>query len=121
MADNTQRLVEECCLTHLHVFPYSPRDMTPAARMPQVAPAQRAERAKRLRAAGERALARHLDSQIGKEIEILAERGGVGRARDYTLVGTPGVEPGKMFEGTVVGHDGRKLILDSEASGSRRA
>ena len=111
MADNTLRLVEDCGLTHLHVFPYSPREMTPAARMPQVAPALRNERAKRLRAAGAVALARHLDAQMGRRIEVLAERGGVGRAADFTPVATPGVAAGEMIAGVVAGRDGMKLRL----------
>ena len=111
MADNTLRLVEDCGLTHLHVFPYSPRDMTPAARMPQVAPAVRSARAKSLREAGERALVRHLDAQVGKRVEVLAERGGVGRAHDFSLVASPGVEAGEMIEGVVAGRDGMKLRL----------
>ncbi len=111
MADNTLRLVEDCGLTHLHVFPYSPREMTPAARMPQVALAVRSARAKSLREAGERALARHLDAQVGKRVEVLAERGGVGRAHDFSLVATPGVEAGAMIEGVVVAREGMKLRL----------
>jgi len=111
MADNTLRLVEDCGLAHLHVFPYSPREMTPAARMPQVAPAIRAQRAKELRAEGERALVRHLDAQIGRRIEVLAERGGVGRAHDFSLVATPGAATGAMIEGVVAGRDGMKLRL----------
>lgn len=111
MADNTLRLVEDCGLTHLHVFPYSPRERTPAARMPQVAPAVRSARAKILREAGERALVRHLDAQIGKRVEVLAERGGVGRAHDFSLVATPGVEAGEMIEGVVAGREGMKLRL----------
>jgi threonylcarbamoyladenosine tRNA methylthiotransferase MtaB len=111
MADNTLRLVEDCGLAHLHVFPYSPREMTPAARMPQVAPAIRAQRAKELRAEGERALVRHLDAQIGRRIEVLAERGGVGRAHDFSLVATPGAAAGAMIEGMVAGRDGMKLRL----------
>ena len=104
-------LIGECGLTHLHVFPFSPRDGTPAARMPQVARDVAKERAARLRLQGERALRAHLDQQIGKQIEILAERGGAGRARDFTLVRTPGAEAGTMFEARVSGHDGRALIL----------
>lgn len=111
MADNTLRLVEDCGLTHLHVFPYSPRELTPAARMPQVVKGVRSERAKRLREAGERALARHLDAQVGKRVEVLAERGGMGRAADFTPVATPGVEAGAMIEGVVAGRDGMKLRL----------
>ena len=111
MADNTLRLVADCGLTHLHVFPYSAREKTPAARMPQVAKPVRAERARKLRAAGEAALARHLELQTGQRVEILAERGGVGRTRDFTLVATPGVAPGAIVEGVVVGHDGMKLAV----------
>ena len=111
MAENTLRLVEDCGLTHLHVFPYSPRELTPAARMPQVASTVRSERAKRLRAAGSDALARHLDAQVGKRIEVLAERGGVGRAADFTPVATPGAAAGEMIEGVVAGRDGMKLRL----------
>src|SRR4029077_10714409 len=66
-------LVEECGLTHLHVFPYSPRNGTPAARMPQVAREARKERARRLGAHGDAALARHLDREIGAVRRVLAE------------------------------------------------
>ncbi|MCB1540888.1 MAG: tRNA (N(6)-L-threonylcarbamoyladenosine(37)-C(2))-methylthiotransferase MtaB [Rhodoblastus sp.] len=111
MAGNTLRLVEDCGLTHLHVFPYSQRDMTPAARMPQVASSLRSARAKILREAGERALVRHLDAQIGKRVQVLAERGGVGRTADFTLVATPGVAAGAMISGVVVGRDGMRLRL----------
>ena len=111
MAENTLRLVEDCGLTHLHVFPYSPREMTPAARMPQVTKDVRSERAKALREAGERALDRHLDAQVGRRVAVLAERGGVGRAADFSAVATPGVEAGAMIAGVVAGRDGMKLRL----------
>ncbi|MFT4098022.1 MAG: tRNA (N(6)-L-threonylcarbamoyladenosine(37)-C(2))-methylthiotransferase MtaB [Rhodoblastus sp.] len=111
MAENTLRLVDDCGLTHLHVFPYSPRDRTPAARMPQVTKDVRDERAKRLRDAGDRALVRHLDAQVGRRVDVLAERGGIGRAADFSAVATPGVEAGAMIEGVVAGRDGMKLRL----------
>lgn len=111
MAENTLRLVEDCGLTHLHVFPYSPREMTPAARMPQVAKDVRQARAKDLREAGERALVRHLDAQAGRRVEVLAERGDVGRAADFSAVATPGVEAGAMIEGVVAGREGTRLRL----------
>jgi threonylcarbamoyladenosine tRNA methylthiotransferase MtaB len=116
MAANTLRLVEDCGLTHLHVFPYSPRENTPAARMPQVAHGVRVERARLLRAAGEATLARHLESQIGKRVHALAERGGLGRANDFSLVATPGIAPGAMIEGIVASHDGKKLSLANPAA-----
>ena len=72
-------LVDECGLTYLHVFPFSPRPGTPAARMPQVGREIVKERARRLREHGEAALRRHLDAQVGKTQRVLTERGGIGR------------------------------------------
>ena len=106
---DTLDLVEACGLTHLHVFPYSPRPGTPAARMPAVEPGVAKARAALLRAAGERALARHLDGQIGRKLRVLTERGGVGRAADFTLVETPGVAAGRFLDLVASGHDGRRL------------
>jgi threonylcarbamoyladenosine tRNA methylthiotransferase MtaB len=106
---DTLALVEECGLTHLHVFPYSPRPGTPAARMPAVAPDLVKARAARLRAAGEAALGRHLDAQVGRRLRVLTERGGLGRAADFTLVATPGIEAGRFVDLVASGHDGRRL------------
>jgi threonylcarbamoyladenosine tRNA methylthiotransferase MtaB len=113
MFAQTLALVDECGLTHLHVFPFSPRPGTPAARMPQIARDVAKERAARLREAGDVALARHLDRQRGKTIVFLTERGGVGRAADFTLARTPGAEAGMMIEGCVAGHDGKAVTLQS--------
>jgi threonylcarbamoyladenosine tRNA methylthiotransferase MtaB len=104
-------LIEECGLTHVHAFPYSPRPRTPAARMPQVAPEVARARAARLRQAGAAAFLRHLDAQIGRRITVLAERGGKGRAEDFTPVDMPASEPGTLISGEVIGHDGRALLL----------
>ena len=79
-------LVDECGLTHLHVFPFSPRPGTPAARMPQVARDVVKERARRLREKGEAALRRHLDGEIGARRRVLTERGGIGRTEQFTPV-----------------------------------
>ena len=54
---------------------------------------------------------RHLDAQIGKHVDVLTERDGVGRAADFSLVATPGVEAGEMIEGVVVAREGTKLRL----------
>ncbi len=113
MFARTLDLVEACGLTHLHVFPFSPRPGTPAARMPQVARDVAKDRAARLREAGEAALAHHLGAQFGKQLVFLTERGGVGRAADFTLARTPGVEAGELIEARVAGHDGRALTLHS--------
>lgn len=73
MFHNTLNIVEECDLTHLHVFPYSKRPGTPAARMPQVQGNVIKERAARLRHAGQRTLQRYLQAQIGKTHDVLIE------------------------------------------------
>jgi threonylcarbamoyladenosine tRNA methylthiotransferase MtaB len=111
MFAQTLALVEDCGLTHLHVFPFSPRPGTPAARMPQVAREVAKERAARLREAGDKALARHLHAQVGKTLRLLTERGGTARAADFTLARTPGVDAGQMIEAQVIGHDGRALLI----------
>ncbi len=107
----TLAMVDECGLTHLHVFPYSPRPGTPAARMPQVAGPLIKARAKALREQGETALRAHLEAQVGRSIVVLTERGGTGRAQDFTPVATPDRPPGALFEARVTGHDGSRLLL----------
>jgi threonylcarbamoyladenosine tRNA methylthiotransferase MtaB len=110
MFANTLDLVDACDLAYLHVFPFSPRTGTPAARMPQVARAEVKERAARLRAAGAMALERHLDRQKGRTVEVLTERDGIGRARDFAEVAMPSnVPPGILANAYVTGHDGRRL------------
>jgi threonylcarbamoyladenosine tRNA methylthiotransferase MtaB len=86
-------LVAECGLAFVHVFPYSARPGTPAARMPQLPDPLVKERAARLRAAGEGALAADLSSRVGSETDVLLERPGIGRAEFYATVefSTPGV------------------------------
>jgi threonylcarbamoyladenosine tRNA methylthiotransferase MtaB len=104
-------LVDECGLTQLHVFPFSPRPGTPAERMPQVAGDVVKERARRLREKGEAALRRHLDGEVGAERRVLAERGGIGRTPQFTPVRLAApVEPGLMLDVAVAGHDGRQLL-----------
>ena len=88
-------LVDECGLTQLHVFPFSPRPGTPAARMPQLDRAIVKERARRLREKGEAALRRHLDREMGARRRVLTERGGIGRTEQFTAVRLAApVEPG---------------------------
>ena len=115
MFEDSLALIEEGGLTHVHAFPYSPRPGTPAARMPQVAPEVGRARAARLREAGAAALARHLKAQIGRRIIVLAERGGKGRAEDFTPVRIPAAEPGILIAGEVAGHDGGALLLRSSS------
>ncbi|CAH1673766.1 Threonylcarbamoyladenosine tRNA methylthiotransferase MtaB [Hyphomicrobiales bacterium] len=104
-------LVEECGLSFVHVFPYSARPGTPAARMPQLAGAVVAERAARLRAAASTAHERHLAARVGRPLTVLTERGNTGRAEDFTLVRFGrDIAAGQIV--TVTGHaaDGRALL-----------
>ncbi len=86
MFENSMRLVEDCGLTWLHVFPYSPREGTPAARMPQVRGEAIRDRAARLRAAGDRAQARHLEGLVGRRAQVLIESAQMGRTETFAEV-----------------------------------
>jgi threonylcarbamoyladenosine tRNA methylthiotransferase MtaB len=104
-------LVDDCGLTHLHVFPFSPRPGTPAARMPQVARAVAKERARKLGAKGAAALCRHLDAQVGTTRGVLVESDDQGRTEHFTLVGLKRpAESGTLIDVTIAGHDGRQLL-----------
>jgi len=116
MFENSIRIVEECGLTHLHVFPFSPREGTPAARMPQVRREIVKERAARLRAAGDIAYRRHLDSLAGTRQSILIERDGLGRTEGFTMVAIDAGSPGEIVEATVTGHDGARLAASPLAA-----
>ena len=110
MFENTLRLVEECGLTWLHVFPYSPRPGTPAARMPQVDGGVRKERAARLRALGAEAEARTLASLVGREVAVLVEKDDLGRTEHFAEIrlGTPH-PPGSVLRAVVTGVQDGKL------------
>ena len=86
MFENSMRLVQECGLTWLHVFPYSPRPGTPAARMPQVNGKDIKARAARLRQAGQAQVARHLQAQIGQSHRVLVENPHMGRTEQFAEV-----------------------------------
>jgi threonylcarbamoyladenosine tRNA methylthiotransferase MtaB len=104
-------LVAECGLTHLHVFPYSERAGTPAARMPQVPHRLRKERARLLRQDGAAALRRHLDGEIGVRRRVLAESDNTGRTEQFTPVRLSApAAPGTILDLMMTGHDGRHLL-----------
>lgn len=104
-------LIEECGLSYVHVFPYSPRPGTPAARMPQLPGALVAERAARLRQAALAAQERHLAQRLGRRLSVLTERGNTGRAEDFTLVRfAQPVEPGQILPVLAQAQDGRALL-----------
>jgi threonylcarbamoyladenosine tRNA methylthiotransferase MtaB len=111
MAQNSLDLVDECGLTHLHVFPFSSRPGTPAARMPQVARDVVKVRARRLRERGALALARHLDGEVGMTRRVLTESRDTGRTAQFTKVLlTRPAEPGLLLDLKVAAHDGRQLL-----------
>jgi len=115
MFENTLKLVEEADLAFLHVFPFSPRPGTPAARMPQVRRDVVKARAARLRAAGEAALVRHLDRQVGRTLLGLVERPGVARAEDFTEIAFEGeAEVGGVAELVVTAHDGKRALAHAK-------
>jgi threonylcarbamoyladenosine tRNA methylthiotransferase MtaB len=111
MFSRSQDLVWECGLTFLHVFPYSKRPGTPAARMPQVAGGEIRERAKRLRATGEAALRKRLDSEIGAVREVLIESATAGRTEHFLPVAIAGEMPGRVKRLAITGHDGARLTV----------
>jgi threonylcarbamoyladenosine tRNA methylthiotransferase MtaB len=111
MFGNSLRLVEECGLTFLHVFPFSPRRGTPAARMPQVPGPVIRERAGRLRTAGDAALRRHLAAQVGATHLILTEGPHIGRTGQFTEVAFSEPQPeGAVVRARIIGHDGTRLL-----------
>ena len=107
--DNLVSLVEAAGLAFVHVFPFSPRPGTPAARMPQPPRSLVKARAAALREAADRALVRHLDRRLGVEVEALVENGGLARAPDHTPIAFAGA-PGTLVRLAPARHDGRRLF-----------
>jgi len=114
MFENSLRLVDDCGLTYLHVFPYSPRPGTPAARMPQVPGDLRKARAARLRAAGDAALRRFLDAQIGKTAEVLVEKPGFGRSAHFAPVRLNRGRAGELVTCRIATRQGDALLAEAE-------
>jgi threonylcarbamoyladenosine tRNA methylthiotransferase MtaB len=110
MFSRSTALVEDCGLTFLHVFPYSPRPGTPAARMPQVSGAVIKERAKRLRAVGDDALKRRLAFDVGAMRSVLIESATQGRTEHFVPVAVAGGVPGEVRAMTMTSHDDARLI-----------
>ena len=110
MFQNTLRLVDDCGLAYLHVFPFSPRKGTPAARMPQQMPGVGKERAARLRAAGDEALARHLSRHAGRVAEVLVEKPGFGRLADFSPVAFEGPGEAGDLRAMTIRQAGRRAL-----------
>jgi threonylcarbamoyladenosine tRNA methylthiotransferase MtaB len=110
MFANSLKLVEDCHLTWLHVFPYSPRPGTPAARMPQVRGPAIKDRAARLRAAGEARVAAHLAAQVGTRQAVLMEGPRMGRTEQFAEVRFDTDQPeGQIISAVITSHDGISL------------
>jgi threonylcarbamoyladenosine tRNA methylthiotransferase MtaB len=105
-------VVDDCGLTQLHVFPFSPRPGTPAARMPQLDGALIRERAARLREKGTAAYAAHLDSEVGCMRKLLVENGGVGRTEQFTLAEVAGPRAGTIVSARITGRTSRALVAE---------
>jgi threonylcarbamoyladenosine tRNA methylthiotransferase MtaB len=109
---NTLQHAEDCGLTFLHVFPFSPRKGTPAARMPQLGREIAKERASRLRAKGDELLRRHFANEIGKSRRVLVEQSGTeGRSEHFMPVKlAKTLARGSIAEVRIAGHDERGLL-----------
>ncbi|RYE87187.1 MAG: tRNA (N(6)-L-threonylcarbamoyladenosine(37)-C(2))-methylthiotransferase MtaB [Hyphomicrobiales bacterium] len=108
MFDNTLRIVTEADLTYIHVFPYSPRPGTPAARMPQVDKRIARDRAAKLRASGSAQIMNFCQSRVGRMERVLVEKDGIGRTEQFMTISVPGYAAGQIVPVLVtgVGDDG---------------
>lgn len=116
MFENAVRLAEEANIAHLHVFPYSPRPGTPAARMPQLDRSLIKDRAARLRTTGRVLYQRHLDKMVGTRQWLLVENNGLAHTENFTLVAVPGLRPRDIVEATISGHNGKHLDMQLTAA-----
>ncbi|MEM7172674.1 MAG: tRNA (N(6)-L-threonylcarbamoyladenosine(37)-C(2))-methylthiotransferase MtaB [Pseudomonadota bacterium] len=110
MFENSLRLVEECDLTFLHVFPYSERPGTPAAKMPSVPKNLRKERAARLRQVGDKRLQAFLDANKGRQVHLLMERPGLGRSEHFAEVEIDIEDVGSLHTAYVFGRSNNRLL-----------
>jgi len=111
MFENTLALIDECGLTHLHVFPYSPRDGTPAAQMPQVPMEIRRARAAKLREAGAHQMEQLLKGREDQAISVLVEKNRSGHCEHYLPVDIDrDAAPGTIVAARVHGQDGKRLM-----------
>ncbi|MBL8559328.1 MAG: tRNA (N(6)-L-threonylcarbamoyladenosine(37)-C(2))-methylthiotransferase MtaB [Hyphomonadaceae bacterium] len=108
----TLDLVAACDISYLHVFPFSPREGTPAARMPQLPRPLIKARAARLREVGAQVMARHLDRWVGQDVTALVEEDGSARLSDFTRVrlAVGDDQAGAYIRVRAHGHDGEALI-----------
>lgn len=114
MFDNTLDIVEACDLTFLHVFPYSEREGTPAAKMPQVDHKLRKERAARLRGVGQKQLNKFLNQNINKIHEVIVEKDNIGRSQNFAPVRVGAeYQPGDLVKMRTTAVDGDVLLAEA--------
>ncbi|CDZ52645.1 tRNA (N(6)-L-threonylcarbamoyladenosine(37)-C(2))-methylthiotransferase MtaB [Neorhizobium galegae] len=111
MFENAATMAEEAGISFLHVFPYSPRPGTPAARMPQVDRAVVKDRAARLRARGDVLHRAHLDRMVGTEQVIIVENNGMAHTENFSLVAAPRLVPRELKRVMITGHNGKHLEM----------
>ncbi|WFU01489.1 tRNA (N(6)-L-threonylcarbamoyladenosine(37)-C(2))-methylthiotransferase MtaB [Rhizobium sp. CB3171] len=116
MFENAVSLAEEVGIAHLHVFPYSPRPGTPAARMPQLDRGLIKERAARLRLAGQKLHQSHLDTMVGTRQWLLVENNGLAHTENFTLVAAPSLRPRDLVQVAITGHNGKHLDMQLAAA-----
>jgi threonylcarbamoyladenosine tRNA methylthiotransferase MtaB len=114
MFENSRQLIADCDLSFVHVFPFSPRPNTPAARMPQLDGAVVKARAANLRAAAQSQLQNWLTRQHGKTAHVLVEKSGEGRAENFARIRLDEkYASGTLVNVTITGHDGQMLLGES--------
>lgn len=116
MFANAASLAEEADITHLHVFPYSLRPGTPAARMPQLDRSLIKDRAARLRATGQTLHRSHLDRMVGTRQWLLVENNGLAHTENFTLAAAPGLRPRSLLQAEITGHNGKHLDMQLTAA-----
>ncbi|WP_320195763.1 tRNA (N(6)-L-threonylcarbamoyladenosine(37)-C(2))-methylthiotransferase MtaB [Agrobacterium rosae] len=116
MFEHAATLAEECGISNLHVFPYSPRPGTPAARMPQLDRGLIKQRAARLRERGEILRHAHLDQMVGTEQTILVENRGFAHTNNFTLVAAPDLAARTLAQVRITGHNGKHLDMQCLAA-----
>ncbi|MBB6508790.1 threonylcarbamoyladenosine tRNA methylthiotransferase MtaB [Rhizobium soli] len=122
MFKNSAALALDAGISFLHVFPYSPRPGTPAARMPQLDRALVKDRAARLRATGEALHKAHLDRMVGTEQIVIVENNGLAHTENFSLVAVPGLVPRDIQRIMITGHNGKHLDMRvMAASATERA
>ncbi len=117
MFENSLRLIDQCGITYLHVFPFSSRQGTPAARMPQFERFVIKQRASRMRRSGEKAMLAHLESCCGQAANALIERDGFARSEQFTPIEGIVGNPGDIIKVRISGHNGNALLVEQNEIG----